>query len=314
MTFCSLSPLDADINFDKVQRIGAIVYSIGLQTPDLLAFPFAPEPVMFASLHDEIQRAQPGESLMRYLNDVLQRRLEDISDDKPHSKARVLQCSDENGAEQLDDEDLFRAIRLKKTEEVRVEFTLPVNFPRRQQASSLQLLPADRLYDMLYPLRAKMAQSKDTPSSASPTASPPSADAAATAAATVPNSDAAPPEPSGEQRINLKRVKSVHMLASNTLTVAQIKDQLLEEGAKLLVQYALVKNTDEAKALLGTADSYCLKVVGVDEYLTNETLPLYPCQFQFQSMSLLLLLLSLLQLLSLLLLLLQLQLQLQLQY
>ena len=89
----------------------------------------------------------------------------------------------------------------------------------------------------------------------------------------------------------------VRKTARNSLNAIQraLEDLLpaqIEEGAKLLVQYALVKNTDEAKALLGTADSYCLKVVGVDEYLTNETLPLYPCQFQFQSISLLLSLLQ----------------------
>jgi hypothetical protein len=97
-------------------------------------------------------------------------------------------------------------------------------------------------------------------------------------ATTSANDDTAEMGTSGDSaaKINLKRVKTVHMLASNTLSVSQVKEQLLEEAIKVLEQYNIIKTPDDAKAILGTADGYCLKVVGVDEYLTNETLPLYP--------------------------------------
>jgi hypothetical protein len=95
------------INFDKVQRIGTIVFSIGLHSPELLAFPFVPDTKLFSSINDEIMRAQPAESLVRYLNDLLQRRAEEIDDRRVKDKSIDMDQVDE-------DEELLRAVRLKK--------------------------------------------------------------------------------------------------------------------------------------------------------------------------------------------------------
>ena len=73
---------------------------------------------------------------------------------------------------------------------------------------------------------------------------------------------------------HLPRGKKVILRASNQLCVNDIKERLIRDARHLLSQSRRITEEKINELLKDPAD-YVLKVVGIDEYITNETLPLY---------------------------------------
>lgn len=70
----------------------------------------------------------------------------------------------------------------------------------------------------------------------------------------------------------------ISMRASNKLCVNEIKEALLNDARAVMSQSRRMTE-ERACDLLRSPDDYCLKVVGIDEYITVETLPLQRVDF-----------------------------------